>query len=124
MKFYRCPICGNILEKVVDGGGPLVCCGQPMIELEANTSDGATEKHVPAVTIENGVVHAVIGSVVHPSLEEHHINFIAIQMGTHFQRKDIKVGEKPEASFHLNGYEGPITVYEFCNLHGLWKTEI
>ena len=47
MKLYKCEICGNIIEKVIDKGVPVMCCGKPMVELTANTSDGALEKHVP-----------------------------------------------------------------------------
>ena len=46
-KFYKCGVCGNVIEVKVSGGGPLTCCGKPMGLLEPNTSDGAGEKHVP-----------------------------------------------------------------------------
>ena len=49
VKFYRCEECGNIVELINNGGGELVCCGQPMVELKANTTDAANEKHVPVV---------------------------------------------------------------------------
>lgn len=124
MKFYRCEVCGNIVEKVVDHNVPVMCCGKPMTLLEANVTDGATEKHVPEVSVENGVLHAVIGSVEHPSLPEHFINFIVVKAGDQVYRKDLKAGDKPEASFNLNGYTGMVEVYEFCNLHGLWKKEV
>ena len=32
MKLYKCEICGNIIEKVIDKGVPVMCCGKPMVE--------------------------------------------------------------------------------------------
>lgn len=124
MNFYLCEICGNIVEKVVDHKVPVMCCGKPMKLLEPNTVDAATEKHVPAVTVENGVVNVVVGEVEHPMLPEHFINFIVVKAGDQVYRQDLKAGDKPAASFNLNGYTGVVEVYEYCNLHGLWKTEV
>ncbi len=39
-------------------------------------------------------------------------------------RKNLKPGEKPEGVFPLGDYKGKVHVYEYCNLHGLWKTDI
>ena len=46
LKFYKCMHCGNIAIKPFDAGVPLVCCGEKMTELTANTTDAAVEKHV------------------------------------------------------------------------------
>ena len=51
VKFYRCRHCGNVIEKVVDSKVPVVCCGEKMEELVANTVDASVEKHVPVVTV-------------------------------------------------------------------------
>ena len=51
---YRCPICGNIVEVLEAGAGTLVCCGKPMVQLVANTTDAATEKHVPVIEAIDG----------------------------------------------------------------------
>jgi superoxide reductase len=29
-EIYKCEICGNVVEVLEEGGGQLVCCGQPM----------------------------------------------------------------------------------------------
>ena len=60
--FYRCSHCGNVVAKVIDQGVPLVCCGEPMKALKPGTSDGAVEKHLPVVQVENGAVHVQVGS--------------------------------------------------------------
>ena len=123
MKVYKSQNCPNLVEKIVDGGSELSCCGQPMTELHANTTDAAQEKHVPAVTVSGNTVHVQVGSVEHPMLEEHYIVFIAAEFGDTVIRKNLTPGEKPVADFCLGDYHGPVTVYEYCNLHGLWKAE-
>ena len=90
--------------------------------LKANTVDAAVEKHVPSVSINNNVLDVVVGSVVHPMLEEHYIMFIAVETENGFMVKYLKPNEEPKASFVLN--EKAIAVYEYCNLHGLWKKEL
>ena len=78
-KFFRCNHCKNIILMVEDKGVPVVCCGEKMQEMKANTSDGATEKHVPVVTIEGNKAKVVVGEVAHPMLEEHHIDWIYLE---------------------------------------------
>lgn len=116
---YRCPICGNIVEVLNPGAGVLVCCGKPMLLLEENTTDGAKEKHVPVVEkVENGY-KVKVGSVDHPMLEAHYIQWIELLTATSVLRKELKPGDKPEAIFLTD--EEAICAREYCNLHGLWK---
>ena len=121
MKFYRCNHCGQIVTKEVDKNVKLFCCGAPMEELTANTSDGAGEKHVPVVKIEGNKVNVFVGDVQHPMLDVHYIMFIAIEtnLGTHV--KYLKPGELPQAEFLLADGEELIRTYEYCNLHSLWS---
>lgn len=124
MKLLKCAICGNIVEMVEDRGVPVMCCGKPMEALEANTVDAALEKHVPVAEVVDGNVHVKVGSVEHPMLAEHYITMIIVEAGNAVYRVNLKPEEKPEAVVALNGYKGKVTVYEYCNLHGLWKTEV
>lgn len=121
-KFYRCRHCGNVIIKFVDSGVPVVCCGEQMEELIPNTVDASNEKHVPVVKMtENGKIKVEVGSIPHPMTPEHHIVFIYVEMENGGIRIDLK--EKPEAE--ICACNGKVTaVYEYCNLHGLWKTEI
>ncbi|MDL2225791.1 desulfoferrodoxin FeS4 iron-binding domain-containing protein [Eubacteriales bacterium OttesenSCG-928-M02] len=119
VKYFRCTVCGNLVEKIIEGVGTMVCCNQDMVLLEANVTDGATEKHVPAVTIENGVVTAVVGEVEHPMLPEHYIQFISIVTEDGIYRKDLKPGDAPKVELTTDAKV--LEVYEYCNLHGLWK---
>lgn len=122
-KFYICPHCGNLVEMVNDAGVKLVCCGQKMTELVPNTVEASGEKHIPVVTVENGVVTVNVGSVDHPMAEEHFIQWVYLETEQGGQRKYLKPGEAPHAVFQL-GNDKAVAVYEYCNLHGLWKTEI
>lgn len=124
MKLYVCPICGNVVEKVIDKGVPVVCCGKPMVELKANTTDGATEKHVPVLSIHEDTLTVKVGEVPHPMTEEHLITTIIAVLGHQVLRADLTASDQPEATFALGGYHGDIEVYEYCNLHGLWKATI
>ena len=124
MKLLKCPICGNIVEMIEDKGVPVMCCGKPMVELNANSTDGAVEKHVPVVEINGDILTVKVGSVEHPKLEEHYITMVLVEFDNRVLRVNLKPNEKPEAVFALNGYKGNVNVYEYCNLHGLWKTEV
>lgn len=124
LKVFKCLTCGNIIEKVVDKGVPVMCCGKPMVELVANTSDGAGEKHVPVVEVNGNKVTVRIGEVQHPMLAEHYIQFIYVLTDKGLMRKDLNPEEAPEATFVLDEDEKVVAVYEYCNLHGLWKTEL
>ena len=120
-KFYICKHCGNIIAKVKDAGVPVVCCGEPMSEIVPGTTDAAVEKHVPVWTVENGIVHVKVGSVEHPMLPEHFIQWIALETNQGSQIKYLQPGQAPEAVFALAEGEQVVSVYEYCNLHGLWK---
>ena len=121
-RFYKCEMCGNVVVKLVDSKVPIVCCGQKMQELVPNTVDASNEKHVPVVTrLENNVIKVEVGSVAHPMTEEHHIAFIYVETDKGGVKVDLS--DKPEAVIAL-GDAKAIAVYEYCNLHGLWKTEL
>ena len=120
-KFYICKHCGNIIAKVKDVGVPVVCCGEPMSEIVPGTTDAAVEKHVPVWTVENGIVHVKVGSVEHPMLPEHYIEWVSLQTKQGNQRKELHPGEKPEVCFALCEGDEVEAVYAYCNLHSLWK---
>lgn len=118
---YVCELCGNIVEVLEGGDGELVCCGQSMSLQTENTVDAAKEKHVPVHTVEGNKVSVQVGSTLHPMEEKHHIMWIEVIEGDNVKRQYLKPGEEPKAKFCTGG--GPITVREYCNLHGLWKAD-
>jgi len=116
---YKCEVCGNIIEVVHGGDGSLVCCGQDMKLLVENTTDAAREKHVPVVEKRSDGIKVVVGSTVHPMEEKHYIEWIELDTGECVLRQYLKPGQPPEAFFPVNAW--PVSVREYCNLHGLWK---
>ena len=121
-KFYLCPRCGNLLEVVHSGGVAPDCCGYEMLEMKANSADASGEKHLPVVTrLDEKTIKVEVGSVAHPMLEEHHIAFIYVETDRGGIR--VNLSDKPEAVI-CHGDAKPLAVYEYCNLHGLWKTEL
>jgi superoxide reductase len=122
-KFYRCEICENLFEAIEDAGVVPMCCGIDMTELNANSSDGAGEKHVPVLERDGKNLTVKVGSVSHPMEEKHYINWIVAEQGARTQRFALKPGAAPEATFVLDSAADPVTAYEYCNLHGLWKAE-
>ena len=122
-KFYICKHCGNIIGMIQDSGVPVVCCGEKMTPLVANTTDGAKEKHVPFVEIDGNTINVKVGSVEHPMTEEHSIQWIFVATAHGGQKKELKPGDVPAATFMLKD-DVPVGIYAYCNLHGLWKTTI
>lgn len=122
MKYYVCEHCGNIIEYVKETGVPVMCCGQKMTELIPGTSDGAFEKHVPVVTVDGDKVTVEVGSVEHPMVEAHYIQWIVIETTRGSQKIKLDYTDKPRAEFKLADGEAFVAAYEYCNLHGLWKS--
>lgn len=124
MRFFICKHCGNIIGMIHNSGVKVVCCGEPMEELVANTVDAAKEKHVPVLSVNGNTVNVKVGSVSHPMTEEHYIQWIYILTEKGGQRKCFKPGDSPELNFALTEDDKLITAYAYCNLHGLWKAEL
>jgi len=123
-KFFICNTCGNLVSLLNEGGGTLVCCGNDMEELVPNTVDAAVEKHVPVIQVEGNKVTVKIGSVTHPMVDEHWIEWIYLETKEGVQRKCLKPGDEPKAVFVLNDGDEVVSAYEHCNIHGLWKKEV
>ncbi len=121
-EIYYCEKCGNVVEVMNEGAPALVCCGVPMVKLEAKTEDASTEKHVPFVEeVEDGVLVKVGQNQEHPMLENHYIKFIEVLRKDKVCRLELKPSDKPEGFFPVKKEE-IIEVREWCNLHGLWKS--
>ena len=123
-KFFVCKHCGNMIGLLHDAGVPMMCCGEKMVELVPNTTDAAQEKHVPVATVEGNKVVVNVGSVDHPMLDEHWIQWVYLETDKGGHRKVLNPGEKPHVVFALTEDEKPVAVYEYCNLHGLWVAKL
>lgn len=123
-KFYICERCGNIITFLENKGVPVVCCGEKMKELKPGTVEASHEKHIPAISVEEGRVNVQIGSLLHPMEKEHYIEWIALETSTGIQIRYLKPEMEPKAEFLLADGEEGYAAYAYCNLHGLWKAEL
>lgn len=126
MKLFKCEKCGNVYEEI-EAKSPCTptCCGESSHELKAGAVDAALEKHVPVVSQEGDQLVVKVGSVAHPMQEEHYITNVWAEFEDgSVDRFTLVPGQAPEATFALRGRKGHVVVYEYCNLHGLWKSEI
>ncbi|MBN2504312.1 MAG: desulfoferrodoxin [Bacilli bacterium] len=123
MNIYYCKHCKRICYTYpVDS--TLVCCGDEMTLLEPKTTDQGNEKHLPVVErIAKDKIKISIGSVMHPMLPEHFIQWVFVAQDDTYQIKTFKPGEAPEVVMNIIPGQD-IKVYEFCNIHGLWMTEV
>lgn len=122
-RFFVCKHCGNLVGMIYTSGVPIICCGEKMSELIPNTVDASLEKHVPQVSVDGKKVTVKVGSVAHPMTEDHYIQWIYLQTDEGGQRKCLIPGDAPEVTFALDE-DKPVAVYAYCNLHGLWKTDL
>lgn len=120
-KFLRHKDCKTLYMQM--GPEDINCLDNSMTELVANTQDAALEKHVPALEYRDGMLHVQVGSVEHPMLAEHFIQWIFVKTREGGMYKDLKPGDAPKAVFQIPREE-IVAVYEYCNLHGLWKAEL
>ncbi len=119
LEIYKCSLCGNMVEVIHGGDGELVCCGEPMKKLTENTTDAATEKHVPVIEKIDGGYIVKVGSVAHPMEADHLIEWIELLTDGKAHRQFLKAGDAPEATFLIEADN--VNAREFCNKHGLWK---
>lgn len=123
-KFYICEHCGNIIEKHIDSKVPVMCCGSKMTELVANTVEASVEKHIPVVSVDGNKVSVAVGSVAHPMTAEHFIQWIYLETNLGGAVKYLNPESAPNVEFALAEDEKAVSVYAYCNLHGLWKADV
>jgi len=119
LEIYKCEVCGNIVEVLTGGAGELVCCGEPMVLLDAKTADEGREKHVPVIEKTGDGCIVRVGSVPHPMEEKHHIEWIELVADGTACRKFLEPGGAPEAHFCVDA--ASVSVREHCNIHGMWE---
>lgn len=123
-KFFLCEHCGNLITMVRDKGVPVYCCGDKMMLLEPNSTNASGEKHLPVCEKNGTYVNVSFGSVEHPMMPEHRMEWAALQTSRGCQQKNLLPGDPPFVTFALSEEEEPIAAYVYCNLHGLWKTSV
>lgn len=121
IEFYQCSHCGQIVAIVKKTGVPLICCGEKMQKLIPSSTDASVEKHVPVITVDGNKVTVTVGSVEHPMIEQHYIEWIVLQTKNGNQRQMLSPGQSPKAVFAILDEDEVLGAYAYCNLHGLWK---
>ena len=124
IRFFICKHCGNIVGMIHDSGVPLVCCGEKMAQLIPGEVEASAEKHIPVVSCSGNSVSVSVGSVPHPMEAAHFIEWVYLRTNNGGHRRALAPGETPCAVFALAPGESPVAAYAYCNLHGLWKTEL
>lgn len=119
MKFYKCPICGNIIQIIEGDISHITCCGKVMEEMKAGMQDGAIEKHVPVYDIVEDEIFVRIGEINHPMEKDHYIMWVALVAEDRVI--NVKLYPEQDPSVRLPHIKGS-TIYAYCNKHGLWKT--
>lgn len=121
---YECETCGNILCMIQSSGIIPVCCDNEMRYIAANTTDGAKEKHIPVLRQDGTRIQVTVGSAPHPMETKHKIEWIAVLTDRGIYARSLASGDMAECVFTIRPDEKIISVYSYCNLHGLWKSEI
>lgn len=115
-QIWKFEICGNIVEALNSGQGQLVCCSQPMTLIENKREEEGKEKHLPVIKKEGNKITVTVSSLEHPMLENHYIEWIALDTEKTVLRKFLDPGEKPMAVFTTT--DKVIHAREYCNIHG------
>ena len=123
MKFYECRDCGNIITYQREVRPSVHCCGSAMVEMEPNTTDASMEKHKPVLDYKGKTVMVRVGELMHPMENEHHIQWVILETGKGYYKRHLQPGADPVARFTLQDDEEVRSTYEYCNLHGLWKSQ-
>jgi DNA-binding XRE family transcriptional regulator/desulfoferrodoxin (superoxide reductase-like protein) len=113
LKFYVCPICGNIVT--ASGEGVISCCGITLPPLEAENPDENHELSVEMVEDEYYV------SLSHEMTKAHHISFVASISSDTVQVKKLYPEGSAEARFKINRTDA---FYYYCNHHGLFRLKL
>ena len=121
VSFYICRRCGNIIGLIDGDASRIICCGEPMERLTANTTDAATEKHVPVYERVEDEIVVRVGEVEHPMEKDHYIMWIAQVSENRTTRVRLYPEQSTETRFP---YIPGSTLYAYCNKHGLWKSEV
>lgn len=121
--FLECKHCGNIVAMVKDKGVKIMCCGEKMAQIVPGSVEASLEKHIPVYEVKDNKVLVTVGSVDHPMVDVHYIEWVSLQTKFGNQRKQLNPGDEPKVCFSICEGDEVEAVYAYCNLHGLWVNE-
>lgn len=113
VKFYVCPICGNVVCSL--GSSVVSCCG---ITLPALEPEAPEDQHT--ITIEQ-VEDEQFVTIHHPMTKTHFISFLACVTTDRVQF--VKFYPEGNAQTRL-ALQGNGWLYYFCNQHGLFRYQL
>ena len=121
LELYKCHICGNLTQIILNGAGELVCCGEKMELLipHSNENNELSEKHVPE--IEQHENKRFVKLKYHPMIPEHYIQFIEVYTKDKSRLYLKYLNPNESADFDITHFEENIDALEHCNIHGLWR---
>jgi DNA-binding XRE family transcriptional regulator/desulfoferrodoxin (superoxide reductase-like protein) len=113
VKFYVCPVCGNVVQSI--GEGSYTCCGitLPLLQIEDDDS-----KHLITAEIKDNEYYV---HMEHPMSKEHYISFLAYVTSDHFDMVKLYPEQNVECRFARRGHG---QVYAYCNKHGLFQIKV
>ena len=121
LKLKKCRKC-NALVKVLEDCNcedcGIICCGEPMVDVKANSVDASFEKHVPTYEVEKDNIHIKVNHVME---EDHYIEWILVKTEKEDREVILKPNDTPEL---VVPYEKGALIYAYCNKHGLWQTVV
>ena len=113
LKFYDCPVCGNVLAAT--GEAVISCCGIMLPTLEPETADSNHEIQIQRVEDECYV------TMEHEMCKKHYISFIAVIKEDSCELKKLYPEGPAEARFKWRSIRW---LYYYCNQHGLFRIRI
>jgi transcriptional regulator with XRE-family HTH domain len=113
MKFYVCPICGNIITST--GESVIYCCGITLPPLESEPED---EIHAAGVSIVEDEYYVRIN---HEMTRKHYISFIAAIYDNGVKIIKLYPEGNADARFKINRLR---KIYYYCNKHGLFEKKL
>ena len=121
LELYKCKVCGNLIQVLLEGIGELVCCNQPMERLAPKKESGneLAEKHTPIIEEEDSQKYVRLK--YHPMTEEHYIQFIEVFPKDKSQLHLKFLNPNDKAEFEITNFAEDIDALEYCNIHGLWR---
>ncbi len=113
IKFYVCPVCGNII--VSTGESSISCCG---ITLPPQEAELANEEH--RLNIER-IEDEYYVTAPHDMSKTHYISFMASVADNSYELTKLYSEGSPEAYFKVRRTRW---IYFYCNRHGLFKQKV
>ena len=122
-KFYISKKSGVVFHQCMDDHKKELYSDDKLTELLPNTFDASKEKPLHVIDINADFVTVHVGNILHPMDTNHYISFIYLETENSGYIKYLNPGDTPSATFYVKD-EKLIAIYEYCTLHGLWKTDI